>query len=162
MLTHALLFSLNYFLKNESRSCQNWNFQLKPNLSHANQKGSLENVDIVYRALISLLNNFNALTEMFLKSHNEIKHKYFLVAGTFTLRLFRKKVQQGTKEKKKVARIKYWNSESCRLWLMSSSEIIFEMRKSFIQESTILNYYMKENIICIPSCLIEKRFFCAL
>lgn len=161
MLTHALLFSLNYFLKNESRSCQSWNFQLKPNPSHANQKGSLENVDIVYRALISLLNNFNVLTEMFLKSHNEIKQKYFLVAGTFTLRLFRKKVHQGTKEKK-VARIKYWNSESCRLWLMSSSEIIFEMRKSFIQESTILNYCMKENIICIPSCLIEKRFFRAL
>ena len=73
----------------------------KNGLSHANQKGSLENVDIVYRALISLLNNFNALTEMFLKSHNEIKHKYFLVAGMFTPRLFRKKVQQGRKEKKK-------------------------------------------------------------
>ena len=39
---------------------------------------------------------------MFLKSHNEIKQKYFLVAGTFTLRLFRKKVHQGTKEKKKL------------------------------------------------------------
>ena len=138
MLTHALLFSLNYFLKNESRSCQSWHFQLKPNLSHANQKGSLENVDTVYKALISLLNNFNVLTEMFLKSHNEIKHKYFLQLAHLPSDYLEKKFSTGQR-KKKVARIKYWNSESCSLWLISSSKIIFEMKKSFIQESIILN-----------------------
>ena len=100
MLTHALLFSLNYFLKNESRSCQSWNFQLKPNLSHANQKGSLENVDTVYKALISLPNNFNVLTEMFLKSHNEIKHTYFLQLVHLPSDYLEKKFSTGQRKKK--------------------------------------------------------------
>ena len=100
MLTHAV-FSLSYFLQNESKSCQIWGFQLGLDVSHANQKGGLGTIDTVTRELISLLNNLNMVIQIILQSQKEIKHSYFLKAGKFVLRDYLEKNSAVDREKKK-------------------------------------------------------------
>lgn len=59
------------------------------------------------RALISLINNFNVLTQIFLKSHNERKHKSFPVAGKFILTNYLEKKNSAVdkEEEKKLAEL---------------------------------------------------------
>lgn len=163
MLTHTLLFTLNYLLQNESKFCQIWSFQLWPYLSPANQKGSLETVDTVNRALISLLNDLNVAIQLFSQIWKWNKTQLFSRSWqVYTHNLLRKKSALD-KKKRKAGSVKYGNSESCKLWFTSSSkkDVWNEEKKYPGKHSFVLMYAGKTSHI--HTKLFERKiiFLCS-
>lgn len=151
MLTHALLFSLNYFLQKEWESCHIWVVPVRR---------AVRKLDIVNGALISLLNNLNMAIQIILQSQNKLKQNKFLVTSKFMFIDYLEKNSKVAKENKEltVLNIEIQNMETM-VDVFIQKDAWYKGRK-IVQECILLGCCTQERLIRVTSnCLKEKLFF---
>lgn len=151
MLTHPLLFSLNYFLQKEWESCHIWVMPVRR---------AVRKLDIVNGALISLLNNLNMAIQIILQSQNKLKQNKFLVTSKFIFIDYLEKNSKVAKENKEltVPNIEIQNMEAM-VHVFIQKDARYEGRK-IVQECILLGCCTQERLIRVTSiCLKEKLFF---